>query len=148
MQKKSYSIEIGGKTLTADFTDLADQAHGSVIVRYGNSAVLATAVMGEEKAGMGSGDVIAEWRKEILSYLEEMYGFREENNPIEIMKKLSAFSSRVSYMRNVAIRSSNKQVQSFRLEEIDPFLRETEFQFKVWSRVSSVVAQEWEMAKG
>jgi hypothetical protein len=97
---------------------------------------------------MGSGDVIAEWRKEILSYLEEMYGFREENNPIEIMKKLSAFSSRVSYMRNVAIRSSNKQVQSFRLEEIDPFLRETEFQFKVWSRVSSVVAQEWEMAKG
>lgn len=53
MQKKSYSIEIGGKMLTADFTDLADQAHGSVIVRYGNSAVLATAVMGEEKAGMG-----------------------------------------------------------------------------------------------
>jgi polyribonucleotide nucleotidyltransferase len=53
MQKKSYSIEIGGKTLTADFTDLADQAHGSVIVRYGTSAVLATAVMGEEKAGMG-----------------------------------------------------------------------------------------------
>lgn len=53
MQKKSYSLEIGGKTLTADFTDLADQASGSVIVRYGNSAVLATAVMGEEKAGMG-----------------------------------------------------------------------------------------------
>ncbi len=53
MQKKSYSIEVGGKMLTADFTDLADQAHGSVIVRYGNSAILATAVMGEEKAGMG-----------------------------------------------------------------------------------------------
>jgi polyribonucleotide nucleotidyltransferase len=52
MQKKSYSLEIGGRTLTADFTDLADQAHGSVILRYGNSAVLATAVMGEEKAGL------------------------------------------------------------------------------------------------
>lgn len=52
MQKKSYSLDIGGRTLTADFTDLADQAHGSVILRYGNSAVLATAVMGEEKAGL------------------------------------------------------------------------------------------------
>ena len=46
MQKKEYSIEVGGKTLTAEFNDWADQAHGSVLVRYGNSAVLATAVMG------------------------------------------------------------------------------------------------------
>lgn len=97
---------------------------------------------------MGSGDVVTEWRKEILSYLEDMYHFREENDPIGIMKKLSAFSSRVSYMRNVAIRSNNKMVQSFRLEEIDPFLRESDFQFKVWSRISSVMAQEWDMAKG
>ena len=47
MQKKEYSIEIGGKPLTAQFTDLADQAHGSVILRYGNTAVLATAVMSD-----------------------------------------------------------------------------------------------------
>lgn len=45
MQKQSYSIDIGGKLLTAEFNDLADQAHGSVLMRYGNSAVLATAVM-------------------------------------------------------------------------------------------------------
>lgn len=45
MQKQSYSIDIGGKVLTAEFNDLADQAHGSVLMRYGNSAVLATAVM-------------------------------------------------------------------------------------------------------
>lgn len=31
--------------MTAEFTDLAEQADGSVIVRYGNTAVLATAVM-------------------------------------------------------------------------------------------------------
>lgn len=52
MKKKEYSIEVGGKTLTALFTDWANQAHGSVIVRYGNSAVLATAVMGNEKTGI------------------------------------------------------------------------------------------------
>lgn len=45
MKKKEYAIELGGKMLTATFTDLADQANGSVLVRYGNTVVLATAVM-------------------------------------------------------------------------------------------------------
>jgi polyribonucleotide nucleotidyltransferase len=45
MQSKSYSLEIGGRQMTAEFTDLAEQASGSVILRYGNTAVLATAVM-------------------------------------------------------------------------------------------------------
>ena len=45
MQSKSFSCEVGDKTLTAEFTDLAEQANGSVILRYGNTAVLATAVM-------------------------------------------------------------------------------------------------------
>ncbi len=48
MQKKEYSVEIGGQTMTAEFNDWADQANGSVLVRVGNSAVLATAVMGKE----------------------------------------------------------------------------------------------------
>lgn len=42
-------MEIGEKTLIAEFTDLADQAHGSAIIRYGNTAVLATAVMSKKK---------------------------------------------------------------------------------------------------
>lgn len=41
-------MEIGGKTLKALFTDLADQAHGSVMVSLGNTTILATAVMNEE----------------------------------------------------------------------------------------------------
>ncbi|HEV7449713.1 MAG TPA: polyribonucleotide nucleotidyltransferase [Candidatus Paceibacterota bacterium] len=45
MQSKSYSLEIGGKQMTAEFTDWAEQAQGSVILRYGDTAVLATAVM-------------------------------------------------------------------------------------------------------
>ena len=53
MKKKEYSIEVGGKTLTAEFTDLAEQASGSVIIRYGNTAVLVTAVMsGNERDGI------------------------------------------------------------------------------------------------
>ena len=45
MQKKEYSIEIGGKTIVAEFNDWANQANGSVLLRSGNSTVLATAVM-------------------------------------------------------------------------------------------------------
>ena len=48
MEKKVYSLDIGGKTMSAEFNDWADQTNGSVLVRYGNSAVLATAVMGRE----------------------------------------------------------------------------------------------------
>lgn len=49
MEKKEFSALIGGKTLTATFTDLAEQAHGSVMVRYGNTIVFATAVMGKKE---------------------------------------------------------------------------------------------------
>lgn len=45
MKSKKYSLEIGGKTITAEFTDLAENAHGSVIVSCGNTVILATAVM-------------------------------------------------------------------------------------------------------
>ena len=48
MKSKQFSLEIGGKTLTAEFNDLADQANGSVMLRYGNTTVLATAVMSHE----------------------------------------------------------------------------------------------------
>ncbi|MDE1975132.1 MAG: polyribonucleotide nucleotidyltransferase [Patescibacteria group bacterium] len=51
MTKKEYSIEVGGKTMTAEFNDLADQANGAVMLRYGNTVVLATAVMGGMREG-------------------------------------------------------------------------------------------------
>ncbi len=52
MQKKTYSLEIGGKTLTAEFNDLVERANSSVMVRRGNTVVLATAVMGtKDKEG-------------------------------------------------------------------------------------------------
>ncbi len=54
MNKKEYSVEIGGKTLTATFSDLADQAHGSVMLRCADTVVLATACMSKDKQkGLG-----------------------------------------------------------------------------------------------
>ncbi len=48
MTKKEYSIEVAGKPLIAEFNDWTDQANGSVVVRYGNTVVLATAVMSKK----------------------------------------------------------------------------------------------------
>ena len=48
MTSKEFSVEIGGKQLVAQFSDLAEQASGSAIVRYGNTTVLATAVMSKQ----------------------------------------------------------------------------------------------------
>ncbi len=45
MKKKEYSLELGGKSITATFTDLAEQADASVIIRHGDTALLVTAVM-------------------------------------------------------------------------------------------------------
>ncbi len=42
-------MEFAGKTLTAEFSDLAEQANGSVLVRYGETVVLATAVMSQNE---------------------------------------------------------------------------------------------------
>ncbi len=49
MIKKEFSLEVGGKKLTAEFNDLADQTNGSVMMRYGETVVLVTACMGKNE---------------------------------------------------------------------------------------------------
>jgi len=53
MKTKEYSIDVGNGTIRALFSDLANQANGSVMVSAGNTSVLATAVMSKnEKEGV------------------------------------------------------------------------------------------------
>ena len=67
MQKKEYSVEIGGRKMTAIFSDLTEQAHGSVILRYGETMVLATACMSKDKQqGLGYFNLTVE-------YVEKFY---------------------------------------------------------------------------
>src|SRR3989338_4609872 len=49
MNSKKFTTEFSGKELTVEFTDLAEQAHGSAMVRLGDTVVFATAVMSQEK---------------------------------------------------------------------------------------------------
>ncbi len=53
MQRKIFQTEFGGKTLTAEFNDLAMYANGSVVLSYGETVILVTAVMGKnDNAGL------------------------------------------------------------------------------------------------
>lgn len=54
MEQKVYTLELAGKTLTAEFSPIAEQANGSVLVRYGETVVFATAVMAKEPRGDGA----------------------------------------------------------------------------------------------
>lgn len=47
MQEKSYKIEFAGRPLEVVFSRLAEQADGSVVVKYGGTVALVTAVMGK-----------------------------------------------------------------------------------------------------
>ncbi len=49
--QKEYSIEWGGRTLTIGVGQLAQQANGSCTVRYGDTVVLCTATLGNEREG-------------------------------------------------------------------------------------------------
>ncbi len=44
---KSYSMELGGRTLTLEFGKYAEQATGATFVRYGDTAVLVTATVSD-----------------------------------------------------------------------------------------------------
>lgn len=48
MHNKEYEVEIGGKKITAMFTDLAEQANGSVILKSEGTVVMATAVISKD----------------------------------------------------------------------------------------------------
>ena len=83
------------------------------------------------------------WRVELDDFYERMTSFA--NNEDMIFFDLSAMSSRASQIRSLVVRQENKALQVFRTQEIDPFLRECERQFKIWSRVLTVSQHEWEI---
>ncbi len=51
MHTKEYTLDIGGKIVTALFSDLADQANGSVMLKCDGTVVMATACMSKDGKG-------------------------------------------------------------------------------------------------
>ncbi len=67
MHSKEYSVEVGGKTITAVFSDLAEQANGSVILKSEGTVVMATACIGK------SGSNNPGFFNLTVEYLEKFY---------------------------------------------------------------------------
>lgn len=49
MQKKEFKTDFNNRPLAAEFSDLTEQANGSVVVTYGETVVMATAVISESQ---------------------------------------------------------------------------------------------------
>lgn len=50
-KQQSFSVEVGGRTLSISIGQLAQQANGSCVVRYGDTVSLCTATLGEQRDG-------------------------------------------------------------------------------------------------
>jgi len=64
--KKQFSVEIAGKTLTIEVSSLAEQANAAVLAKYGETVVLATAVMSRK-------DVDSDYMPLKVDYEEKFY---------------------------------------------------------------------------
>jgi polyribonucleotide nucleotidyltransferase len=67
MQKKVFETEFAGKTLILETGDLARQASGSCTVRYGDTVVLATAVMGGVRDGVDYFPLSVEYEEKLYA---------------------------------------------------------------------------------
>jgi polyribonucleotide nucleotidyltransferase len=66
IQRKKFTHEIGGKTLTLEVSAIAEQANAAVIGKYGGTAVLATVVMSKK-------DVTLDYLPLKVDYEERFY---------------------------------------------------------------------------
>jgi hypothetical protein len=88
-----------------------------------------------------------DWSVELERYLDEMSMF-QSMEPDLILRKLSSFTARASLMRHHVVRVPSKTADAFRNREIDPFISECDRQFKIWSRMVSILNLDWDMSKG
>ena len=63
MQASSVQRTLGNQTLTLETGKLAKQAHGAVVVRYGDTVVLVTAVEGRADPAKGFFPLVVDYRE-------------------------------------------------------------------------------------
>lgn len=88
------------------------------------------------------------YRQEIIGYLKEVYDFHQSEDVQEVMKTISAYRARASLIREGVVQATHPKFNRFRIDELDPFLSEMKEQFAIWSRISAVRKDEWDMTRG
>ncbi len=67
MKKRVFELNFYGKKITVEHGELAKQAHGAVLVRYGDTVVLSTTVVGE------GADILSDFFPLMVLYQEKLY---------------------------------------------------------------------------
>jgi len=49
MNDQTFKLELGGRELTVEIRNLAEQANGNIFIRYGDTVIMATCVMSKEE---------------------------------------------------------------------------------------------------
>src|SRR5690348_11311708 len=81
---KQISIELGGKTLSFEVGRMAKQANGSAFVRYGDTAVLATACSAKPREGIDFFPLTVDYREYTYAAGKIPGGFfKREGRPTE-----------------------------------------------------------------
>ena len=83
--EKNYSMELAGRTLTLEFGRYAQQANGSVLVRYGDTVVLVCATAADKpRPGMDFFPLSVEFEEKLYSVGKIPGGFiKREGRPTE-----------------------------------------------------------------
>jgi len=93
-------------------------------------------------------EYIEDFANNLYTEIESFYNILEQLNRMDEVEKfqhISAMSARASHLRNQLTRAGAKKdarLDYCRINYIDPFLKEVDRQFKVHSRVFSVVESE------
>lgn len=99
------------------------------------------------KAG-GERNNIDTWRSEIRRYhkeMEELVG--PGADPQTVLRTISVWLSRTGFIRFNLKQSGSKSAEIFRVNTVDPFRADADQQFKIWSRISSIMKEEWEISR-
>ena len=83
MTASRVELELGGRTLSIETGKWAKQADGAVVVQYGETVVLGTAVHAEPRAGIDFFPLTVDYREKLTAAGKFPGGFRKrEGAPI------------------------------------------------------------------
>ena len=87
MEKKIYSLDLGNKNINVEFSNLAEQTNGSVLLRMGETIVAASAIMAkEDKEDINFFPLLVDYEEKYYAS-GKIYGsrfIRRESRPTEL----------------------------------------------------------------
>ena len=83
MDKKVFELDFYGRKIVVEHGQVAKQADGAVLVRYGDTVVLSTAVVSK------SANLLSDFFPLMVLYQEKLYSVRSSLRPLRLRLFLS-----------------------------------------------------------